>query len=168
MSPAKSQVDDARAGGLGRLAGFTLLGFAWALLAGMLVLRALGGRPDLIDAELAMCVVLVLCVSGATLIVGNVMTVGFGALDAFFNQALERSARRASQAAQAPSAHTAAPAPAPARTDQKKSLHDAVVEQGYLGDRPFTLFGDGAVSVETLLGTRRFASFHEAEEFIGA
>ncbi len=42
-----------------------------------------------------------------------------------------------------------------------------VVERGRLKDRPYVLFGDGSIEVETLLGQRRFASFKDAREFIG-
>ena len=42
-----------------------------------------------------------------------------------------------------------------------------VVQRGRLKDRPYVLFGDGTIEVETLLGLRRFTSFKEAREFVG-
>jgi hypothetical protein len=42
-----------------------------------------------------------------------------------------------------------------------------VVERGKLQDRQFSRFADGSVEVETLLGTRRFASMADAQGFIG-
>ena len=43
-----------------------------------------------------------------------------------------------------------------------------VVTRGALNGRDYILFRDGSVVVETLLGTRRFPSVTEAQEFIGA
>ena len=49
----------------------------------------------------------------------------------------------------------------------QRSLGD-VVTRGALNGRDYTLFRDGSVVVETLLGARRFPSITEAQEFIGA
>lgn len=43
-----------------------------------------------------------------------------------------------------------------------------IVTRGELHGRDYVLFRDGSVMIETLLGTRRFASITEAQEFIGA
>ena len=43
-----------------------------------------------------------------------------------------------------------------------------VVTRGALNGRDYILFRDGSVVVETLLGSRRFPSITEAQEFIGA
>jgi hypothetical protein len=41
-----------------------------------------------------------------------------------------------------------------------------IVERGWVKDRAYVLFADGAVEVETMLGLRRFASLQEAHDFI--
>lgn len=48
-----------------------------------------------------------------------------------------------------------------AQTGTKK-----IVERGWVKDRAYVLFADGAVEVETMLGLRRFASLQEAHDFI--
>jgi hypothetical protein len=41
-----------------------------------------------------------------------------------------------------------------------------IVERGWVKDKAYVLFADGAVEVETLLGLRRFSSLQEAHDFI--
>ena len=43
-----------------------------------------------------------------------------------------------------------------------------IVEEGWLGNRPFVRFADGVVEVETVLGARRFRNAEEARGFVGA
>lgn len=86
--------------------------------------------------------------SGFGLAILGALQTGFSALKQFFDSVLERTARG-----------SGAPAP-------KKPVNK-VVERGRLKDRPYVLFGDGSIEVETLLGLRRFASFRDAREFIG-
>lgn len=92
--------------------------------------------------------------SAALFLILDALRVGFGSLDAFFQEALARSARRTAQTP------TPSPAPEPARAQAE--------QRGFIGDRPFTLYGDGTVAVETLLGVRVFASLADAQDFIGA
>ena len=42
-----------------------------------------------------------------------------------------------------------------------------VVREGYLDGRPYVLFSNGAVDLETVFGVRSFGSLDEAREFIG-
>jgi hypothetical protein len=83
--------------------------------------------------------------TGFGLAVLGALQTGFGALKHFFDTVIERTARPGERA------------PEPGR----------IVKRGRLKDRPYILFGDGTVEVETLLGLRRFASFKDAHEFIG-
>jgi hypothetical protein len=51
--------------------------------------------------------------------------------------------------------------------DMPRTEKTSIVERGLLKDRPYILFGDGSIEVETLLGMRRFTSLADAYEFIG-
>ncbi|HLH10393.1 MAG TPA: hypothetical protein VKV77_00780 [Methylovirgula sp.] len=84
--------------------------------------------------------------TGFGLAVLGALQTGFGALKNFFDTVLERTAK-------------------PGQQNLSRPVN--VVQRGRLKDRPYVLFGDGSVEVETLLGLRRFASFKEAHEFIG-
>ncbi len=81
---------------------------------------------------------------------------GFGALNRFFAAILQRTAASAK-------AKPVGPAAPPRKTPPIQ-----VAGRGRIEDRSYTLFSDGSVEVETLLGARRFSSFEEAREFIGA
>jgi hypothetical protein len=80
-------------------------------------------------------------------IIGTLQT-GFGALARFFDSVLKNIVD--SQAPGAPPA----PKPEPKRT--------RITEFGVV------VLDDGSIEVETILGTRRFASFAEAREFMDA
>jgi hypothetical protein len=88
--------------------------------------------------------------SGFGLALLGALQTGFGALDRFFSEILVRSRRQPEFAAEIP----------------QVDPHE-VVERGKLNDRAYVLFADGTVEVETLLGMRRFASFGDAEGFVG-
>ena len=136
-----------------RAFGVVSLAAGWFAVLATAAARIAGARLSTGDVALLVCLAAALMASGATMLILDALQNGFGALDAFFQEALARSARRASEEARpAPQQHAAA----------------RVQRRGYIGDRPYVLYGDGAVAVETLLGVRRFASLHEAEEFIGA
>ena len=77
---------------------------------------------------------------------------GFSALDRFFDAILQRT--------QSP----AAPAP---DLRPPKNPQTCLVNEGYLGERPFALYADGGVDVDTLLGRRRFESLEAARQFVG-
>ena len=127
--------------------GLVVAALGWALMIGETaaadVVRA--GRAtaslhaDLV--EIARCMI----GSGFGLAVVGALQSGFGTLNRFFEAVLSRSAQRA-PAASAP-APVASAAPTRAR-------------------RPYRTLADGSVEVETILGTRRFATMHEAAEFI--
>jgi hypothetical protein len=89
--------------------------------------------------------------TGFVIAILAVLTHGFGALERFFTAALERSAARA----EAPA--TMAEEAEPYRRAERGSIEDSV----------YHIHGDGSVEVETLLGSRRFASLREAQEFVG-
>lgn len=140
-----------------RGAGLICLATGWFTLLATLSARVAGARFALGDIELIACLVVALCIVGATMLLLDALRTGFGALDTFFSEALARSARRTPVAPKIepePIPSPQAPTPEPTR--------------GYIGDRPYILDGDGAVTVETLLGPRRFGSLREAEEFVGA
>jgi len=50
--------------------------------------------------------------------------------------------------------------------EQTKSTQRRIVERGWVKDRAYVLFADGAVEVETMLGLRRFPSLQDAQDFI--
>lgn len=52
--------------------------------------------------------------------------------------------------------------PAAAKPTQRK-----VRERGWWKDRAYTVFHDGSVEIETLLGLRRFSCMDDAQEFVG-
>ncbi len=132
--------------------GFMVVALGWALL--------LSGAPALALYAMAFGHKLpfdMTAISQATIFTGfglavlGALQTGFGALNSFFDRVLERTAR---------------PSEAPAPTVRKKPAAN-VVQRGRLKDRPYVLFGDGTIEVETLLGLRRFTSFKEAREFVG-
>jgi hypothetical protein len=68
----------------------------------------------------------------------------------------------------AASVRTAPPKQAPTRqAASAKATPRKVLERGWWKDRAYTIFLDGTVEIETLLGLRRFASMADAQDFIG-
>jgi hypothetical protein len=129
--------------------GFMVVALGWALLlsgapALEIFAAVIGHKLPFDIAAIAQATIL----SGFGLAILGALQTGFGALKQFFDSVLERTARTGS-------------APAPKKSGNK------VVERGRLKDRPYVLFGDGSIEVQTLLGLRRFASFKDAREFIG-
>ena len=152
---------------------FTAFGLAVALLGWLLLVADVALSPMLVQAgSLAAVAALrsdvfsiaeTTIVSGFALAIIGVLRAGFGALHRFFDTVLERaSAPRTSPAAAHPPqsydvppveltpepAPMDRPAPAPARAHN------------------YVILANGAVEVETLLGTRVFASLDEARDFI--
>ena len=128
--------------------GFMVVAFGWALLLSgaptlQIFAAAIGHKLPFDMPAIAQATIL----SGFGLAIVGALQTGFGALKNFFDTVLERTSR-------------------PGETLNKKSV-TKVVERGRLKDRPYVLFGDGSIEVETLLGQRRFASFKDAREFIG-
>ena len=132
-----------------RAIGLVMAGAGWGLLLAASILRLLGVRLEAVDMVWVAAVVICLVVSGAVLLVLDALRDGFGSLDAFFQAALARSTNKA-----------------PDRT--RPAGPQTVPQRGKIGDRPYTLYGDGTVAVETVLGRRFFASLDEAQEFVGA
>ena len=132
---------------LGRLTwiGLVVATLGWALMIGettMADVIAHGPRAPTLHGDL---VVVAQCLigSGFGLAIVGALQSGFGTLNRFFEAVLSRSTQRASGAAPVPVA------PAPARER-----------------RPYRTLADGSVEVETIVGTRRFATMQEAADFI--
>jgi hypothetical protein len=140
-----------------KTAGLAGVAAGWFVVIATVAARIAGARLDVGDIELAACIAIAFFLSGATLLVLEALRTGFGALDSFFREALARSARRASDAAK-----TTAPPPS------KPPAADTIQRRGFLGDRPYVLYENGGVLVETLLGPRRFQTLEDAAEFVGA
>ena len=128
--------------------GFMVVALGWALLLSgaptlQFFVETIGHKLPFDMPAIAQATIL----SGFGLAVLGALQTGFGALKQFFDTVLERTAR-------------------PGETP-RKNPENKVVERGRLRDRPYVLFGDGTIEVETLLGQRRFTSFKDAREFIG-
>jgi hypothetical protein len=128
--------------------GFMVVAFGWALLLSgaptlQIFAAAIGHKLPFDMPVIAQATIL----SGFGLAILGALQTGFSALKNFFDTVLERTSR-------------------PGESVSKKTV-TKVVERGRLKDRPYVMFGDGSIEVETLLGQRRFASFKDAREFIG-
>ena len=150
----RSPDDRLGAVGLGRLGwtGLILAAIGWALLLAKAALADVAGargtfavtgalRDDV--GEIARCLI----ASGFALAVIGCLQNGFGALNRFFDTVLARSGP----------GRPARPAPPTMAQDAAGPIHDA---------RPYRTFPDGSVEVETILGTRRFATMAQARDFI--
>lgn len=143
----------------GRVGRITALGLAvaalgWVALVAVTALadhfaqRHLAATTEHLHAD-AVAIAECLIGSGFALALIGTMRTGFGALNRFFTAALDRSAARGSA--------TAPPA---------EAVIDDSGRSGPAVRRPYSILADGSVEVETILGTRRFASMAEAREFI--
>jgi hypothetical protein len=142
--------------------GLLLAGCGWVLLlfGGQISLAAaaLLGRPvplaiDPGRTDVAQSLIL----SGFGLAILGTLKSGLATLRLFFEAVLQRSAAARAQPAQ----------PAPQAPVVEAIDPSAVIERGWIRDRPYVRFGDGSVEIETLLGVRRFSSFLDAENFVG-
>ena len=127
--------------------GLIIAGIGWALLIGettvadVIVAKTPRVMPVTFHADLfdiAKCII----ASGFGVAVIGALQSGFGTLNRFFAAVLIRSNQRA-----------------PARNPEPVSA--PMSER-----RPYRVLADGSVEVETILGTRRFATMHEARDFI--
>jgi hypothetical protein len=91
-----------------------------------------------------------------TLAVVGVLHAGFAASAAFYRSVLNRSGPRAADVG-------ATPGPGSTSSPDRRRR----AREGQLGGRPYVLFADGAVDLETVFGVRSFASLDEARAFIG-
>lgn len=130
-------------------AGWALLLSGASAMEGLVHILGHAAPPSLNIPALTQATIL----TGFGLAILGALQTGFGALRHFFDTVLERTTRGASKLA------VSVPQGVEARS---------VVERGLLRDRPYILFGDGTIEVETLLGMRRFTSLQEAYEFIGS
>ena len=136
--------------------GFLLVLVGWALLLfggelSLLIASAIGhpvpieldpGRVDVAQS---------LIFSGFGFAILGALRAGVATLQQFFEAVLQRVAAAKAQ-----------PAPPPPQVDP-----DAIVERGWIKDRPYVRYADGSVEVETLLGMRRFGTFTDAQDFVG-
>ena len=96
--------------------------------------------------------------SGFGLALVGALRSGFGALNRFFEAVLQRSsAPRPAPAVEQPEPHVATTAP---------HTIERMAPTGQIKDRNYVVLPDGSVEVDTLLGTRVFASLDEARDFI--
>jgi hypothetical protein len=107
------------------------------------------GRTDVAES---------LIFSGFALAILGTLRAGLKTLRLFFEAVLQRSAAARAQPAPPPP-----PAPVVEAIDPS-----TIVERGWIRNRPYARFGDGSVEVETLLGVRRFATFADAQDFVGS
>ncbi len=150
-----------------RIDAFTFWGLAIALLGWGVLIAALmlsdvflkagslvaliSLRSDLVT--LAQTTIL----SGFALAVIGALRAGFGALNRFFDAVLQRSS---------------APRPAPVvEVPEPESVSvttpaERFAQANRLKERNYVVLPDGSVEVETLLGTRIFATLEEARDFI--
>lgn len=128
------------------LFGGQLSQFAASSLGRPLPLEVDPGRTDVAQS---------LILSGIGLAVLGALQAGVSTLRQFFEAVLQRAAASKAQ-------------PAPVQPSSAPVDPNAVVERGWIRDRPYVRFADGCVEVETLLGVRRFSSFTDAEDFVGS
>lgn len=88
--------------------------------------------------------------SGFALALIGSLQIGFGALNRFFEAVLMRSAQRNTVSEPAMAAEPVDP---PMSASTSKTL-------------PYRILPDGSVEVDTIVGTRKFASLEEAKDFI--
>lgn len=137
--------------------GFMVVALGWALLlsgaSAMEMAARITGHNGALPFNLV-AVAQATILTGFGLAILGALQTGFGALKKFFDAVIERTASSAPKAV----------APTPRPTEQRRR---SIIERGFLKDRPYVLFGDGSIEVETLLGLRRFTSLQDAHEFIG-
>ena len=141
------------------IAGIALCILGWvSLISGSVVEtgsllvagRALSQRDVMMLGQSAL-------ITGSMLIFLASMRSGFGALDRFFNAALERSNRSGPRLmAEAADMDIA----------QEGSLITPTATMLAIDGRSCARLADGSIVIETLLGARRFASEADAREFI--
>ena len=154
----------------GRLTGFGLglVGVGWAILAADLLLGEAVLQAGSLVAVLSVkadVVILAqtLVLTGFGMALLGALRDGFGALNRFFDAVLQRAA---------------SPRPTPMPSTQASEAEDAVVvtpappevrvtaPAAPKRERNYVVRPDGSVEVETLLGTRIFATLEEAKDFI--
>ncbi len=101
-------------------------------------------------------------ISGFALAILGALRSGFGALQRFFENVLDRaSAPRATPATVYPDAP-----PVSIQPETVEPIVEPAPRPAPHRSRNYTILANGAVEVETLLGTRVFASLDEARDYI--
>ncbi len=137
---------------LGWLALIGDLAISDAVLRGGNLVAVISLRSDI--ATLAQTAIM----TGFGLAVVGSLRSGFGALNRFFEAVLQRSASsRPAPAVEQPEPYVEAPSP---------NVVERNRSTGTIRDRNYVILPDGSVEVDTLLGTRVFASLDEARDFI--
>ena len=142
--------------------GFGLVIIGWVVLVADLTLSDSVLKAGSLVAVLALkadIVTLAQCLlfTGFGLAVLGALKDGFGALNRFFDAVLQRSSGAR------PTPMPTAPEPDPVVTVPNGSDRSP---QAPHRDRNYVILPDGSVEVETLLGTRIFATLDEARDFI--
>lgn len=133
------------------LAADTALGFLTTSFGG-LAMSAVMRQDVFAVAETAIF-------SGFALAILGALRAGFGALHRFFEAVLHRAStpKPSSVVYPEPVVHTVDVPPSPRKTVDAKAQREG---------RNYTILANGAVEVDTLLGTRVFASLDEARAYI--
>jgi hypothetical protein len=152
-----------------RLGGFTIVGLAiaalgWVLLLGSLLVSDATLQAGSLVARLSIRADLVTLsqtavASGFGLAIIGALRSGFGAFGQFFDAVLQRSARPRTSAPPEPTVPPISVAP----VDREPPIPRARASDR---DRNYVILPDGSVEVETMFGTRVFATLDEAREFI--
>jgi hypothetical protein len=145
--------------------GLALVALGWAALVADLVLADAQLQAGSLVAALAIkadiaTIAQSAIVSGLGLAIFGGLRDGFGALERFFDAVLQRS--NASRPAAAPEP----PRPATGEVAAPHGPERGSAERGTGANRNYAILPDGSVEVDTLLGTRVFASLDEARDFI--
>ena len=154
LAAAKAGPADFDALALSRLTwiGLVVAALGWALMIGEAAVADVSrvARAPSLHGDL---VLIAACMigSGFGLAIVGALQSGFGTLNRFFEAVLSRSTQRASSATSVPRSAPVVGAATPSPLRER---------------RPYRTLADGSVEVETILGTRRFATMHEAAEFI--
>jgi len=131
--------------------GFLITALGWTLLLAApqvieLIANLTGKQGNYLNMPtIAECSIL----TGLGIAIVGALRTGFGVLKKFFEAVLDRTGKSRTN-------------PSGSAGPQKK----LVVERGRVKDRPYVLYLDGSVEVETMLGRRIFSSLSEAQEFI--
>jgi len=149
--------------------GLMIVAFGWALLiSGVsladLVNKMTGHASPAVVALNMGTVAQSTILTGFGLAILGLLQTGFSALNRFFDNVLERTAKK-------PETNDVGYRQEPVmsrgpggRVDPKART---IVERGLIKNRAYRRFGDGSIEVETLLGLRRFRTMREAADFVG-
>jgi len=150
--------------------GLMIVAFGWALLiSGVsladLVNKVTGHASPAVVALNMGTVAQSTILTGFGLAILGLLQTGFSALNRFFDNVLERTAKKPETANEAYRQEPVlSHGVSTAKADPKART---VVERGLIKNRAYKRFGDGSIEVETLLGLRRFRSMREAADFVG-